>query len=177
LYLIVYLARYLDLFTTIYSFYNSLVKIFYIVSTASIVRILRCSEAAQSTYSPAHDSFEHWKYLLIPSVIIGFLTHLIGSGYEDFDYMECLWTISIYLESVTMLPQLIMFRSDRFVKENRGDARDEILLPIFLFGIHRGFYILNWIYRANTERNYRHHWVVFFCGCLQVLLYSQFFRM
>ena len=84
--------------------------------------------------------------------------------------------ISIALEAVAMLSQLIIFKSkDRFVKGNRGDAKDEILLPIFLLGIYRVFYILNWIYRAHTEKLFKHHFFVYICGCVQVLLYSQFF--
>ena len=169
MYLIVYLARYfLDVFTTFNSLYDTLMKIFYITSTAAIIiRILRFSEEAQSTrYSPTHDSFEHWKYLLIPSVIIGYQTHLtIGSGGYCCGPFPFTWSQSLY-----MLPQLILFRSDRLVKEeDRGDARDEIVVPVFLFGIYRAFYILNWIYRANTEKHYRHHWVVYVCGYLQVL--------
>eukprot|EP00977_Amphora_coffeiformis_P001118 scaffold227_cov165-Amphora_coffeaeformis.AAC.31 len=33
--------------------------------------------------------------------------------------------------------------------------------------LYRFMYILNWIYRAHTERGYRHHWLVYFCGVAQ----------
>lgn len=186
LYLIVFLTRYLDLFTTFYSIYNALLKILYIVATAAIVALLRRSDTSESTYSPTHDSFQHWKYLLLPTILAGSVTHFtfldhgyvgpIFDWYSYRDLLELLWTISIYLESVAMVPQLIMFRSDRFVKENKGGARDEILLPVFLFGIYRVLYVVNWVYRAHVEYNYRHHYVVYFCGCLQVFFYSQFFH-
>lgn len=39
---------------------------------------------------------------------------------------------------------------------------------VFFMGAYRALYILNWIYRANTEKNYRHHWVVYICGLLQI---------
>jgi len=177
LYFWVYCTRYLDLFTTFYSRYNSAMKVFYIFSTALIIYILKCStESWHTSYNPNHDSIQHYRYLLIPCLILGLVTHLIGSGIGDFNIMEFLWTFSIYLEAVAMLPQLILFRSDRIVKGNQGESKDEILLPIFLFGIYRAFYIINWIYRAKTEKGYRHHWVVYVCGVVQVLLYSSFFK-
>jgi ER lumen protein retaining receptor len=173
------LARYLDLFTTFYSVYNTSLKLFFISSTALIVIIIRCSEAAKSSYSPTHDHFQHWKYLLLPCFLIAWINMVMNKGLTALDDpMEYMWTFSIYLESVAMLPQLIMFRSsDRLVKENRGDAKDEILWPIFLLGIYRALYIVNWVYRAHTERGYRHHHVVYVCGAVQVFLYTQFFRM
>jgi ER lumen protein retaining receptor len=184
LYLIVFLTRYLDLFTTFYSLYNGLLKIFYIVATAAIVALLRRSDTSESTYSPTRDSFQHWKYLLLPTILVGSVSYFTSldrgyaafSSYDNFRVSELLWTISIYLESVAMVPQLIMFRSDRFVKENKGGARDEILLPVFLLGIYRVLYVVNWVYRAHTERAYQHHYVIYFCGCLQVFFYSQFFH-
>jgi ER lumen protein retaining receptor len=184
LYLIVFLTRYLDLFTTFYSLYNFFMKVFYIVATAAIVALLRRSDTSESTYSPTHDSFQHWKYLLLPTILAGSVSYftpldlgyVIISSYDDFRVLELLWTISIYLESVAMVPQLIMFRSDRFVKENKGGARDEILFPVFLLGIYRVLYVVNWVYRAHSDFGYQHHYVVYFCGCLQVFFYSQFFH-
>jgi ER lumen protein retaining receptor len=180
IYLIVFLARYLDLFTLFYSVYNTLLKLLFISSTAAIVILIRCSEAAKSSYSPTHDSFQHWKFLLLPCLVIALINMVINKGLIMAldDPMEYIWAFSIYLESVAMLPQLIMFRSsDRLVKGNRGDAKNEILWPIFLLGIYRALYIANWVYRAHTERYYRHHYEVYACGVVQVFLYTQFFRM
>ena len=42
-------------------------------------------------------------------------------------------------------------------------------------GSYRFFYCLNWVYRSNTELNYRHHWLVYLCGGLQTLIYGDFF--
>ena len=41
LYLIVFIARYLDLFTNFYSYYNTIMKIIYIVTSGSIVYMIR----------------------------------------------------------------------------------------------------------------------------------------
>lgn len=176
LYLIVYVARYLDLFTTFYSIYNLAMKLVYILTTAIIVCILRKSELWQTSYSPTHDSFQHWKYILFPCFAVAFVTYCALDPFE-FNFMGMFWTFSIFLEAVAMVPQLVMFRSDRMLEGNQhGESRDLILLPIFLFGIYRGLYIINWIYRAHTEKGYRHHFVVYICGVIQVLLYSSFFK-
>jgi ER lumen protein retaining receptor len=174
LYLIVFITRYLDIFTVFYSLYNSIMKVFFISSTAVIIYLLKCSERWHTSYNPTHDNFLHWRYIMLPTFGLGWLTHFIWG--RNLNLMEGLWCVSIYLEAVAMLPQLIMFRSDRILKGNQGDVKDEILLPIFLLGIYRGLYIINWIYRAITERNYRHHLVVYTCGIVQVLLYSSFFK-
>jgi ER lumen protein retaining receptor len=178
-YLIVFLARYLDLFTTFYSYYNSVMKIVFIFSTGLIIYLVRSSTNARSSYDRTHDSFPHWKFLVLPAfvsaTILTLSTHP-GSLISGEGWMELLWEFSILLEAVAMIPQLVMFRSERFVKGNRGDhARYEILFPVFLFGIYRLLYIFNWVYKANTQRYYRHNWLTSACGFLQVLTYSQFF--
>merc|ERR1712224_859460 len=46
---------------------------------------------------------------------------------------------------------------------------------IFCLGLYRFLYILNWVYRSRTEKNYRHHYLVYVCGCVQTLMYADFF--
>ena len=168
LFLVVFVTRYLDLFTTFYSLYNSLMKVVYIASTASIVYTIKFQEPIKSTYDKTQDAFLHWKFGAIPCFVLAFLTHLIGSGVSGFSVIELLWTFSIYLEAIAILPQLIVLQRYREVENLTGNY-------IFFMGAYRGLYILNWIYRANTEKNYRHHWVVYICGVVQTLLYADFF--
>jgi ER lumen protein retaining receptor len=110
----------------------------------------------------------HWKFAAAPCAILAFFTHLIGSGIREFNIVELLWTFSIYLEAIAILPQLIVLQRYREVENLTGNY-------IFFMGAYRALYILNWIYRANTEKNYRHHWVVYICGVIQTLLYADFF--
>mmetsp|Transcript_3414 Transcript_3414/g.3816 ORF Transcript_3414/g.3816 Transcript_3414/m.3816 type:complete len:228 (+) Transcript_3414:75-758(+) len=168
LFLVVFVTRYLDLFTTYYSLYNSIMKILYIGSTASIVYTIKFQEPIKSTYDVMKDTFLHWKFAVAPCVVVATITHLVGSGLADFDLMELLWTFSIYLESIAILPQLIVLQRYQEVENLTGNY-------IFFMGSYRFLYILNWIYRAHTEEHYRHHWVVYFCGVLQTLLYADFF--
>ncbi|GAX26510.1 ER lumen protein retaining receptor [Fistulifera solaris] len=168
LFLIVFLTRYLDLFTTFYSLYNSIMKILYIVSTASIIYTIKFQEPIKSTYDKSQDSFLYWQFAVAPCAVLASVTHLIGSGISGFSFIELLWTFSIYLESIAILPQLIVLQRYREVENLTGNY-------IFFMGAYRFLYILNWIYRANFEAHYQHHWVVYICGVLQTLLYVDFF--
>jgi ER lumen protein retaining receptor len=168
LFLLVFVTRYLDLFTSFYSLYNSLMKILYIAATGMIVYTIKFQEPIKSTYDKAQDSFLHWKFAAAPCAGIAFVTHLIGNGFRTLDVLELLWTFSIYLEAIAILPQLIVLQRYREVENLTGNY-------IFFMGAYRFLYILNWIYRAHTEKNYKHHWVVYFCGVLQTLLYADFF--
>ena len=58
--------------------------------------------------------------------------------------MEILWTFSIYLESVAILPQL-------FMVQKTGEAESITSHYLFALGIYRFLYILNWIYRYYVE--------------------------
>ena len=168
LFLLVFVTRYLDLFTTFYSLYNSVMKVLYIGSTACIIYTIKFQEPIKSTYDKAQDTFLHWKFAVAPTAIIAFITHLIGVGFTRFSFMELLWTFSIYLEAIAILPQLIVLQRYREVENLTGNY-------IFFMGSYRALYILNWIYRAHTEHDYKHHWVVYFCGVMQTLLYADFF--
>jgi ER lumen protein retaining receptor len=166
LFLLVFVTRYLDLFTTYYSLYNSCMKILYIFTTASIIYMIRYQEPIKSTYDKAQDTFLHWKFAVLPCVIIALITHLFGK--HRFNMMELLWIFSIYLESIAILPQLIVLQRYREVENLTGNY-------IFFMGSYRALYIANWIYRAYHEPFYQHHFVVYFCGVLQTLLYADFF--
>lgn len=168
LFLLVFLMRYLDLFTTFYSIYNSVMKVLYIGATASIVYTIKFQEPIKSTYDKAQDTFLHWRFAALPCLLVALITHLLGTGMQNFDVMELLWTFSIYLEAIAILPQLIVLQRYREVENLTGNY-------IFFMGAYRFLYILNWIYRAHTEPHYKHHWVVYFCGVLQTLLYADFF--
>ena len=84
LYLVVFVTRYLDLFTTFYSLYNTIMKILYISATAYIIYMIRGTEPFKSTYDKAHDSFLHWKFAVLPCAIIALITNV----YQGFDVME-----------------------------------------------------------------------------------------
>lgn len=84
LYLIVFVTRYLDLFTTYYSLYNSLMKILYISATAYIIYMVKGTEPFKSTFDKAHDSFLHLQFAVAPCVILAVVTNVI-QGYNTME--------------------------------------------------------------------------------------------
>ena len=61
--------------------------------------------------------------------------------------MEVLWTFSIYLESVAILPQL-------FMVSKTGEAESITSHYLFALGSYRALYIVNWIYRYYAESKF-----------------------
>lgn len=79
---------------------------------------------------------------------------------------EMLWSFSIWLESVAILPQLFML-------QRTGEAETITTHYLFALGIYRALYIPNWIYRYFGEGYFDPIAVV--AGIIQTVLYSDFF--
>lgn len=185
IFLIVFLTRYLDLFTTFYSLYNSVLKVTYIALTATIVLLIRCwPPIVQSDYHQTVDTFPLWKLAVGPCFLLALAvrawkiftfyrmydcTNFFDCyAFSAFDLVELLWTFSIILESLAILPQLMVLRKYGLVENLTGKF-------VFFLGLYRLLYIANWVYRAHTEPYYKNHWLVYICGVLQTLLYLDFF--
>lgn len=84
LYLLVFVTRYLDLFTTFYSLYNTLMKIMYISATIYILYMVRYTEPFKTNYDASQDSFLHWKFAVAPVAVVALITCI----YEGFDILE-----------------------------------------------------------------------------------------
>ncbi|KAI2502708.1 ER lumen protein retaining receptor [Fragilaria crotonensis] len=166
--LFVSVTRYLDLFTTFYSIYNSMLKIFYITSSLFICCSISCLHQLKSTYRPDQDmagvQFRH--YVIATILTFSFPCILSLSVGSDIDPMDVCWTASILWEPLALIPQAIMYRRYRQVEGLTGASF------LFLMGLYRFLYIINWMYRANTEKWYKHHLVVYFGGGAQVLIAS-----
>lgn len=80
--------------------------------------------------------------------------------------MQVLWTFSIYLESVAILPQL-------FLVSKTGEAESITSHYLFALGSYRALYLLNWVYRYFSEAHY--DLIVIFAGVVQTILYCDFF--
>jgi len=77
-----------------------------------------------------------------------------------------LWTYSIYLEAVAIMPQL-------FMVSRTGEAETITSHYLFALGSYRALYILNWIYRYYTEDFL--DLIVIIAGIVQTILYCDFF--
>jgi ER lumen protein retaining receptor len=93
LYLLVFITRYLDLFTTYYSLYNSAMKVIYVSSTALIVYTIRYTEPFKSNYDASQDSFLHWKFAVAPAAVLALITNI----YQGFDFIEVRACMQLYV--------------------------------------------------------------------------------
>ncbi|KAJ3414375.1 endoplasmic reticulum retention protein [Chytridiales sp. JEL 0842] len=160
LYLVVFLARYLDLFFKFISIYNTLMKIFFIGATVWICVVMKTKYRA--TWDATSDTFRV-EFLLVPS----FLLSLVWN--YDFTVVEVLWAFSLFLESVAILPQLFMLT-------RTGQAETITAHYLFALGAYRGLYILNWIYRYFFDAPAYHiAWISVLTGLVQTGLYVDFF--
>lgn len=79
---------------------------------------------------------------------------------------QILWTFSIYLESVAILPQLFMIT-------NTGEAESITTHYLFFLGLYRALYLANWVWRYHTEGFFDQIAVV--AGVVQTIFYCDFF--
>jgi len=156
LYVIVFCTRYLDLFTTFISLYNTLMKIFFICTSFYIVYLMKFKFKA--TWEPSLDTFKI-EYLIVPSFVLALIFNY------EFSFMEILWTFSIYLEAVAILPQL-------FQMQRTGEAETITSHYLFALGAYRALYILNWIWRYFVDNQI--YWIVVISGVVQTAIYSDF---
>ena len=177
LFLVVFVTRYLDLLTSFISLYNTVMKIFFIGSAAGTVYLMyhkfkvcrnliinvdfkfSCNSFIQATYDGNHDTFRI-EFLLGPCLLLGLIIN------HEFSVMEILWTFSIYLESVAILPQL-------FMVSKTGEAETIPSHYLFALGSYRALYIFNWIWRYYNESFY--DIIAIVAGVVQTVLYCDFF--
>jgi ER lumen protein retaining receptor len=157
LFAVVYTTRYLDLFTSFVSLYNSFMKVLFLA--ASYATIYLIYSKFKATYNRNNDTFRI-EFLLVPTALLALVVN------HEFAVLEILWTMSIYLEAVAILPQLFMI-------SKTGEAETITSHYLFALGLYRTFYIFNWIYRYYSEDFLDPIAVV--AGCIQTILYCDFF--
>ncbi|RHZ76916.1 hypothetical protein Glove_187g36 [Diversispora epigaea] len=164
LYTIVFIARYLDLFEShaeksfeLVTLYNIVMKIIFISSSVYTLYLMK--KKFRATYDPNTDTFRI-EYLLALCLFLALMFNY------RFTVMEVLWTFSIYLEAVAILPQLFML-------SRTGEAETITTHYLFALGFYRAIYLLNWIWRFHMEDYV--DWIVWISGAVQTALYSDFF--
>jgi len=160
IYAIVFICRYMDLLWSFISLYNTCMKLIFITSTLYLVYLMRVKPPVATTYDRSQDSFQYEIYLLPAASILGLLFT------EEYTLPEILWTASIFLESVAILPQLVLLQQGRDVENLTADF-------VGAMGAYRAFYILNWIYRYFVDDYV--NWVGWIGGLVQTGLYADFF--
>ena len=96
--------------------------------------LLNAFNPCRPTNDPSIDTFRV-EYLLGPCVLLSLIFNY------KFTLAEILWSFSIFLESVAILPQLFML-------QRTGEAETITTHYLAALGAYRAFYIPNWIYRC-----------------------------
>ena len=157
LYLLVFGTRYLDLFSNFISVYNTTLKILFILLTTFTIYLIYWRY--KKTYDRKNEP-QYVEVILIPCFVLAiFINH-------EFSVMEILWTFSIYLESVAILPQLFMI-------SKTGKAESITASYLLFLGAYRALYLLNWVYRYYYEGFF--DLLAIAGGVVQTLVYCDFF--
>ena len=166
LYVIVFCLRYLDLFLPddldrLERWWNFILKIFYITSSFYIIFIM------MKIYARTREREKAWKfgaYCLGGSVVLGPIVAALSEG-KSTTFLEVLRNTSLVLESVCVLPQLLLLRQTTVPTViNTG--------YILTLGSYRAFYILNWLVRLVKEHHFE--WPAFLFGIIQTAFYVDF---
>ncbi|XP_072377678.1 ER lumen protein-retaining receptor-like [Diabrotica undecimpunctata] len=137
LYTAVFITRYVDLFSYFISYYNTIMKVSFILISACTFLL---AFKMESTYEKKYDSF--WSEVLIAGALIVavFCSHSLEA-------IEILWTFSEYLEAVVIIPQMYMiFQSKKITRHMK--------VYFFCLVLYKTMYICNWIYRYNEEYHF-----------------------
>lgn len=137
----------------------------FISTSVAIVYLMKFKQPYSKTYDAQTDTFRI-EFLLVPCLLLAMVWN------EAFTVVEILWAFSIYLESVSILPQLVVVY--RAAKEQTGRVENLTANYVFCLGGYRALYLINWAYRLATEAGYR-DWIPWVAGLVQTGLYIDFF--
>mmetsp|Transcript_41825 Transcript_41825/g.90251 ORF Transcript_41825/g.90251 Transcript_41825/m.90251 type:complete len:218 (-) Transcript_41825:36-689(-) len=160
MYAVVFCCRYLDLFWSFISLYNTCMKLVLMTTTFYLIWLMRCKTPVCQTYDRSQDCFQHELYFFGPCLVLGLICA------EEYTIPEILWSASIWVESVAIVPQLVLLQKAREVENLTSDF-------VGTMGAYRAFYILNWIYRYFAEDFV--NVVGWIGGLVQTALYCDFF--
>lgn len=164
LYVVLFVCRYLDLLSVFVSWYNALMKGFYIALSVVVVAVLNVKMPRQPTGLQGLDNFRIWT-IMVPSALLAMLPVLTYFKQASVPaVMEYLWYYSITLEATAMIPQYVLLH------RLKGDTDRLTLAYVLLQGSYRGLYIINWVIRRAMQPWY---WMpyVWACGVVQFGLF------
>ncbi|ORY74630.1 er lumen protein retaining receptor, variant, partial [Protomyces lactucae-debilis] len=159
LYLTVFITRYGDLFLYTHSIYNITMKILYLITSSYIVFLMTLSPHYKLTWYRGLDTFTITPILVLSAVLAIIITH-------RYTVFEVLWTCSIILESMAILPQL-------FHLTQVPSLPALPLSHLVALGVYRFFYVLHWMH-ASFNHTRKVDFTSFLFGLLQTLIWADF---
>eukprot|EP01126_Amoeba_proteus_P053646 TRINITY_DN6552_c0_g2_i13.p1 TRINITY_DN6552_c0_g2~~TRINITY_DN6552_c0_g2_i13.p1 ORF type:complete len:182 (-),score=12.39 TRINITY_DN6552_c0_g2_i13:264-809(-) len=138
LYLLVFVCRYLDLprnllNLTPMNLYLAVMKIIFTCATATAIHLIYSK--FRNTYNHDEDSFP-LRYIVPPCFILSLVVN------DGFTFLEVMWTFSIYLEALTILPQL-------FLLQVTGNVETLTSHYVFCLGGYRYFFLSSVYFFSN----------------------------
>ncbi|KAL8759026.1 MAG: hypothetical protein Q9199_001048 [Rusavskia elegans] len=143
--------------------WNFVLKLFYLGSSFYIILLMT------RVYARTREREKAWKFgsfCLAGSTVAAPLVLLIFKKWHHYDFHLVMWTLSEILESVCVLPQLILLRQT---------SVPTVIGSFYLvtLGSYRAFYILNWFVRYfGAEHHFEPIATIF--GTVQTALYLDF---
>ncbi|KAK1394554.1 ER lumen protein-retaining receptor [Heracleum sosnowskyi] len=96
-------------------------KLIYLGNSFSIVWYIRRHKIVRRSYDKDQDTFRHY-FLLVPCFLLVLFIN------ERFTFKEVMWTFSLYLDAIAILPQLVLLQRTRNIDNLTGQY-------VFLLGL------------------------------------------
>jgi len=170
MYLAVFLCRYVDIFWNFISLYNSVMKLLFIGTTGYILYMMQTELKSKQT--PELESTKALAVIVPGCAVLALLLndHSAACSSHLFDCsISFLWAFSIYMEAVAIIPQLMLLKRKKIVKNITGNY-------IFCLGAYRSLYLLNWFYRYWVDPiSPSEFFIKVFAGIVQTAIFFNFF--
>ena len=166
-YLLIFVTRYLDMFSTTspHSTYLLVFKLFYIASAFGIVLTMRLWKATIETNKDTCSI----AFVVVPCLLVALISSRTSSHSSGF--VNYCWTFSELMEGFAMLPQYIFtYRQEE--ENKRSDYK--IFIYILLIGTYRVLYAVNWIYKKIMLGSAYHDFVSWIGGIIEIALFADF---
>ncbi|EHK25463.1 uncharacterized protein TRIVIDRAFT_72566 [Trichoderma virens Gv29-8] len=163
LYAVVFCSRYLDLFRE-QSAWNAIFKVTYIVTSFYILGVM------QWVFPRSREREISWKLgaiILVGSLALSPFAMLIFEPKYRWGFMTWMWSFSEILESVCVLPQLLLLRQTTV-----PTVIDSFYL--LALGSYRAFYCINWFIRELDVNDRKPDAISVIFGIIQTALYVDF---
>lgn len=169
LYFLVYFLRYLDLLRIEPSFtklriYNRIMKIVYILFQVYIIK--QFYGDLKFSYSKRYDTFNIPIFVLVSGIVSFFIKN---ETFKPLEYVEeFAYTASLVLESLAVLPQLVLL-------QDSGEVEPLVASYVTLQGLYRINYFVHFTFRWLAGASL--DWLMIITSLIQTVLYFDFFRL